>query len=61
MSARDNTNRRLKEVLDIMAAGSWLDEKPNGGAVLAEAVARIPFAKDEAELLSGGIPVVTRT
>ncbi|WP_243399687.1 glycosidase [Arthrobacter glacialis] len=56
MSIRDNTNRRLKEVLDIMAAGSWLDEKPNGGVVLAEAVARVPFTKEEAEILSGGIP-----
>ncbi|MFQ4147682.1 glycosidase [Arthrobacter sp. LAPM80] len=56
MSVRDNTNRRLKEVLDIMAAGSWLDEKPNGGEVLAEATARIPFTKEESELLSGGIP-----
>ncbi len=56
MSIRDNTNRRLKEVLDIMAAGSWAEEKPNGGAVLAEAVARIPFTKEESELLSGGIP-----
>ena len=56
MPIRNNTNRRLKEVLDIMAAGSWLDEKPNGGVVLAEAVARVPFTKEEAELLSGGIP-----
>lgn len=56
MAIRDNTNRRLKEVLDIMAAGSWLDEKPNGGEVLAEAAKRIPFTKEEAELLSGGIP-----
>lgn len=56
MSIRDNTNRRLKEVLDIMAAGSWLDTKPNGGEVLAEAVARVPFTTEESELLSGGIP-----
>ncbi|WP_306418754.1 pullulanase X25 domain-containing protein [Arthrobacter psychrolactophilus] len=56
MSIRDNTNRRLKEVLDIMAAGSWLEEKPNGGEVLAEATARVPFTKEESELLSGGIP-----
>lgn len=56
MSIRDNTNRRLKEVLDIMAAGTWLDEKPNGGEVLAEAVARVPFTTEEAEILSGGIP-----
>ncbi|WP_375141432.1 glycosidase [Arthrobacter sp. STN4] len=56
MTVRDNTNRRLKEVLDIMAAGSWEDQKPNGGEVLAEAVARIPFSKEESELLSGGIP-----
>ncbi|MGA7206725.1 MAG: glycosidase [Specibacter sp.] len=56
MSVRDNTNRRLKEVLDIMAAGSWTEDKPNGGEVLAEAVARIPFSKEESELLSGGIP-----
>lgn len=56
MPIRNNTNRRLKEVLDIMAAGTWLDEKPNGGVVLAEAVARIPFTNEESELLSGGIP-----
>lgn len=56
MSVRDNTNRRLKEVLDIMAAGSLAAELPNGGAVLAEAVARVPFTKEESELLSGGIP-----
>ena len=56
MSIRDNTNRRLKEVLDIMAAGSWLDDKPNGGEVLAQAVARVPFTQEESELLSGGIP-----
>ena len=56
MTIRDNTNRRLKAVLDIMAAGSWLDEKPNGGEVLAEAAKRIPFTQEESELLSGGIP-----
>lgn len=56
MTIRDNTNRRLKEVLDIMAAGSWLDEKPNGGEILAEAVKRVPFTPEEAELLTGGIP-----
>ncbi|WP_125613705.1 glycosidase [Specibacter cremeus] len=39
-----------------MAAGSWADEKPGGGAVLAEAAARVPFTPEEAELLSGGIP-----
>jgi hypothetical protein len=56
VSVRDNTNRRLKEVLDIMAAGSWTEDKPNGGEVLAEAVARVPFSGEESELLSGGIP-----
>lgn len=56
MTIRDNTNRRLKEVLDIMAEGSWREEKPNGGEVLAEAAKRIPFTKEEAELLAGGIP-----
>lgn len=56
MSIRDNTNRRLKEVLDIMAAGARLDVKPNGGEVLMEAAARIPFSTEEAELLSGGVP-----
>jgi len=56
VSVRDNTNRRLKEVLDIMAAGSQVEEKPNGGEVLAEAVARVPFTVEESELLSGGIP-----
>ncbi|ALE07578.1 hypothetical protein AL755_05225 [Arthrobacter sp. ERGS1:01] len=39
-----------------MAAGSLAAELPNGGAVLAEAVARVPFTKEESELLSGGIP-----
>lgn len=53
---RENTARRLKEVLDIMAAGSRAGEKPNGGAVLAEAVKRVPFTDEEAGLLSGGIP-----
>ncbi len=56
MSIRDNTNRRLKEVLDIMAAGARLDVKPNGGEVLLEAAARVPFSSEEAELLSGGVP-----
>ncbi|MFC8302830.1 glycosidase [Specibacter sp. NPDC057265] len=56
MTIRDNTNRRLKEVLDIMAAASWLDKKPNGGEILAEAVKRVPFTPEEAELLTGGIP-----
>lgn len=56
MNVRDSTNRRLKEVLDIMAAGSSSGESLNGGAVLAEAVARIPFTKEESELLSGGVP-----
>ena len=56
VTVRDNTNRRIKQVLDIMAAGSWEDQKPNGGEVLAEAVARVPFTGDESELLSGGIP-----
>lgn len=56
VTIRDNTNRRLKEVLDTMAAASWLDEKPNGGEILAQAVQRVPFTAEEAELLTGGIP-----
>jgi hypothetical protein len=56
VSVPDNTSRRLKEALDIMAAGTFAPERPNGGVVLSEAEARIPFAGEETELLGGGIP-----
>lgn len=52
----ENTNLRLKAVLDILAENVWSEEKLNAGEVLAEATARVPFNAHEAELLSGGIP-----
>ena len=52
----ENTNRRLKAVLDVLAEGVWTDEKLNAGAVLGEAIARVPLNEFERELLSGGIP-----
>lgn len=56
MNIRDNSNRRLKEVLFILAESSWSELKPNGGEVLAEATVRVPFSEEESVLLSGGIP-----
>ncbi|WP_035748819.1 pullulanase X25 domain-containing protein [Arthrobacter sp. 35W] len=56
MTVSDNTNLRLKAVLDILAAGTWAEEKPGAGVVLAEAIARVPLNAEEGELLSGGIP-----
>ncbi|MCZ2403159.1 glycosidase [Paenarthrobacter sp. Z7-10] len=53
---RENTNRRLKAVLDIMAAGVWTGQDVGGGAVLAEAIVQVPLNAQESELLSGGIP-----
>ncbi|WP_159703114.1 glycosidase [Arthrobacter sp. 18067] len=52
----ENTNLRLKAVLDILAEGVWSGTTLNAGEVLAEAIVRVPFNDHEAELLSGGIP-----
>src|SRR6476661_7143303 len=52
----ENTNLRLKAVLDILAESVWAGTSLNAGEVLAEAIARVPFNDHEAELLSGGIP-----
>ena len=52
----ENTNLRLKAVLDVLAEGVWTGEKLNAGAVLGEAIARVPLNDRERELLSGGIP-----
>ena len=52
----ENTTRRLKAVLDVLAEGVWTDEKLNAGAVLGEAIDRVPLNDFERELLSGGIP-----
>jgi hypothetical protein len=52
----ENTNLRLKAVLDILAEGVWSGATLNAGEVLAEAIVRVPFNDHEAELLSGGIP-----
>ena len=52
----ENTNLRLKAVLDVLAEGVWTGEKLNAGAVLGEAIARVPLNDHERELLSGGIP-----
>lgn len=52
----ENTNLRLKAVLDVLAEEVWTGEKLNAGAVLGEAIARVPLNDHESELLSGGIP-----
>lgn len=52
----ENTTLRLKAVLDVLAEGVWTGEKLNAGAVLGEAIARVPLNEFERELLSGGIP-----
>ena len=52
----ENTNLRLKAVLDVLAEEVWTGEKLNAGAVLGEAIARVPLDDHERELLSGGIP-----
>jgi hypothetical protein len=52
----ENTNLRLKAVLDILAESVWSETTLNAGEVLAEAIVRVPFNDHEAELLSGGIP-----
>ena len=55
-SATENTNLRLKSVLDVLTEGTWTGDALNAGGVLAEATVRVPFSPHEAELLSGGIP-----
>ncbi len=55
-NAAENTNLRLKAVLDVLAEGVWSGEKLNAGVVLGEAIARVPLNDRERELLSGGIP-----
>ncbi|WP_445155118.1 pullulanase X25 domain-containing protein [Arthrobacter sp. Hor0625] len=55
-NAAENTNLRLKAVLDVLAEGVWSGEKLNAGVVLGEAIARVPLNERERELLSGGIP-----
>ncbi|GAC1489290.1 MAG: hypothetical protein NVS2B15_06930 [Pseudarthrobacter sp.] len=55
-STAENTNLRLKTVLDVLTEGTWTGEARNAGEVLAEATARVPFTDHEATLLSGGIP-----
>ena len=52
----ENTNLRLKAVLEVLAEGVWSGESANAGAVLGEATARVPFNEHEGVLLSGGIP-----
>ena len=52
----ENTNLRLKAVLDVLTEEVWTGEKLNAGAVLGEAIARVPLNESETELLSGGIP-----
>lgn len=52
----ENTNLRLKAVLEVLAAAVWAGESPNAGMVLAEALTRVPPNEKERELLSGGIP-----
>jgi hypothetical protein len=52
----ENTNLRLKAVLDVLSEGVWSSEKLNAGVVLGEAIARVPLNEQERELLSGGIP-----
>ncbi|MFF2031170.1 glycosidase [Arthrobacter sp. NPDC058192] len=52
----EKTNLRLKAVLDVLSEGVWTGEKLNAGAVLGEAISRVPLDDRERELLSGGIP-----
>lgn len=52
----ENTNLRLKAVLEVLAEGVWSGESANAGAVLGEATGRVPFNEHEGVLLSGGIP-----
>jgi hypothetical protein len=55
-TAAENTNFRLKAVLDVLAEGVLSGDPQNAGTVLAEALVRVPLNAHEAELLSGGIP-----
>jgi len=55
-NSAENTNLRLKAVLDVLTEGVWSGEKLNAGVVLGEAIARVPLNDHERELLSGGIP-----
>ncbi|HEY8753891.1 MAG TPA: glycosidase [Arthrobacter sp.] len=55
-SIADNTDLRLKTVLNVLTEGVWSGDSLNAGEVLAEATARVPFSDHEAALLSGGIP-----
>ena len=55
-TAAENTNFRLKTVLDVLAEGELSGDPQNAGSVLAEALVRVPLNAYEAELLSGGIP-----
>lgn len=55
-SIADNTDLRLKTVLQVLTEGVWSGDSLNAGEVLAEATARVPFNDHEAALLSGGIP-----
>jgi hypothetical protein len=55
-STADNTNLRLKTVLNVLTEGVWSGDTLNAGEVLAEATARVPFSDHEAALLTGGIP-----
>jgi len=55
-STLENTNARLKVVLDVLEEEVWSGSSLNAGQVLAEAIDRIPFTEHEGELLSGGIP-----
>ncbi|WP_427133542.1 glycosidase [Pseudarthrobacter sp. S9] len=52
----EKTTLRLKAVLDVLTEGVWSSENLNAGAVLGEAIARVPLNEQERELLSGGIP-----
>ncbi len=52
----DNTNLRLKAVLEILADQVWAGESAGASAILAEAIARVPLNEHESELLSGGVP-----
>lgn len=54
--AIQNTERRLKAVLDMLSAAASEGAPVNAGTVLAEALVQVPPTPQEAELLSGGIP-----
>lgn len=56
VNTAEKTNLRLKAVLDVLTEGVWTGENLNAGAVLGEAIVRVPLNDHESELLSGGIP-----